>query len=154
MYVQISEMAKEKTKESLSFGIFERSLEAIRKNLKLIVLAAVLILVLTSSVLLYLLREERKSDDLNYLLNEAGKMFRESAIKGDRSSLSKAEEIFERIAKENREGISELAKIYIARIKELKGEGNEGKEILKELERSSRNEIIRRIISFKKEKKD
>lgn len=154
MYVQISEMAKEKTKESLSLGIFERSLEAIRKNLKLIVIAAILILVLTSSVFVYLLREERKSDDLNYLLNEAVKMFRESAIKGDRSSLSKAEEIFERIAKENREGISELAKIYIARIKELKGEGNEGKEILKELERSSKNEIVRRIISFKKEKKD
>lgn len=154
MYVQISEMAKEKTKESLSFELFERFLEAIRKNLKLIIFAAILILVLTSSVLLYLLREERKSDDLNYLLNEAVKMYRESAIKGDSSSLSKAEEIFERIAKENREGISELAKIYIARIKELKGEGNEGKEILKELERSSRNEIIRRIISFKKEKKD
>lgn len=140
-------MKRDLREERTLRGILGKYLEILKRNLKFFVPGIILVALLIVGTLIYLHFEEKRTEDLNYLLSEGIKIFREGLRKGDKAALSKSEEIFERVAREKRDGISDISLIYIARIKQLKGEEKEAREILEDLREKSESEIIKIMVS-------
>ena len=101
--------------------------------------------ILIASFLLYLSHLEKKKDELQYKLSEGAKLYRESILNDDFHALSRCEEIFNSIAKEKRGEISEIATMYLAKIKEKKGDKREAKRLVENVRESSKNPIIREL---------
>ncbi|MCX7857569.1 MAG: tetratricopeptide repeat protein [Deltaproteobacteria bacterium] len=117
----------------------------IKTHLKVCIFGGIIFGLCVTMILLYVFHLQKKNDELQYRLQEASNLFRQHLITGDEKALFKAEEIFGSIAKEKKKGVSEVAELYLARIKEKKGETKEAKDRFQKIRESANSSIIREL---------
>lgn len=142
-------MAKKLKKEVKKPDFFIRAIGQVnnwvKTHLKVCIVAGIAVAVLIALSVLYMSYREKKNDELQYQLSKGANLFREYLVTGDPNTLGKCEEIFKNIAKEKKTGISEIANLYLAKIKDKKGEKKEAEEILRNIANSSKSSILREL---------
>ncbi|HOP86606.1 MAG TPA: tetratricopeptide repeat protein [Syntrophorhabdaceae bacterium] len=93
----------------------------IKKNLKLCIVVASIIVFAVFSIIAYNIYSERKEEKIQLLFTEAMRYYREYSVAGKEESLNKAEEIFKRVSDEAGGNIKALSKLYLGRIYYMKG---------------------------------
>jgi biopolymer transport protein ExbB/TolQ len=139
------QLKREVKRPDLFMHVLWRSYEFLKVHSKMCILGGVIFATLIAAFLLYLSYLEKKNDELQYKLSEGARLFRESLLKEDLAALLRCEEILRTVEKEKKAGISEIAKIYLAKIKEKRGDKKEAEKLIRNIRESSKNPVIREI---------
>ncbi|MCS7280460.1 MAG: hypothetical protein NZ583_02360 [Desulfobacterota bacterium] len=115
----------------------------IRTHLRLVIILSSSVVLIICLFILYAWHEKKRENELQYELSKAAVLFRQSILTGNESYLSQAEKIFLKIAKEKEGTLSDIARFYLARIKEMRQEKKEAKKDLEAISQSSQSSILR-----------
>ncbi len=138
-------LKKEAKKPDLFMRTILRIVETFRTRLKVVIFIGVGAIILSALLFFYLSFEEKKRDELQWQLSKGATLYREYLLRKDLNSLYESESIFNKIAREKKGKVSEIATLYLAKIKELKGEKKEAEAHLRALIKSSRSEILKEL---------
>lgn len=138
-------LKKELKKPDPFISALEKFFIFVKSHIKAVILFGLAAFIFSASFFAYLLYEKRKEDELQYQLSKAASLYRHYLFEEDINALYKAEKMFENIARKKKGGISEVATLYLARIKKEKGEKKPAEELLKNLVESSKSPLLKKI---------
>jgi predicted negative regulator of RcsB-dependent stress response len=135
-------MVKKKTKEEFKKkDILIAAVESVytffQKNLKLCIIAAVILAVVSLSVYGYAAYEEKKDKSAQILLFQGVKNLDEYAASGKKENLDKAEEIFQKVVQQKQGKIYKIAKLYLGTVYSIKGQTEDARKLYQELSKDS-----------------
>ena len=125
-------MTKKKVKEELKKPDFvllaiEKVSGWVKQHARLCIIGLVVLAVIATAITGVRIYQARADEEMQYRLAEGIKAFQEYASGGKEDSLKKAESIFQRLSTSRRNGIEEIALLYLGKIYYLQGKNEDAK---------------------------
>jgi predicted negative regulator of RcsB-dependent stress response len=136
---------EELKREDFLLSSFEKSKSWIGENLRLCIVAALVIVLLGLSGWAFTAYKNGKNDRAQYFLATGIAKFQEYTIANKADSLSKAEADFKQVVKIGSDGPRDAAQLYLAQIALTKGKKEEAKALYKGIVKKPSNDIVKKL---------
>ncbi len=132
-------------KPDLFVTTFQSSVEWVKSNTKICIIAAVIVVILGLGGWGYAAYRSGKDDRAQYLLSQGMRSYQEYTLGQKKDALANAEENFKKASLEGSGSIRDIARLYLARISAVKGMKNEAEAAYNELAAKSSSDVVRNL---------
>jgi hypothetical protein len=137
---------KEDTKrEDFFITSVEKCKAWITNNTKTFVISVIVVIALASTGWAYVYYLSSKNERVQYALSGAIKGYQEYMVSKKAESLPKAETTFKTIEKDSSGGVRDIARLYLARIAELKGNTQEAKTMYDRIVKNPASKLTQKL---------
>jgi predicted negative regulator of RcsB-dependent stress response len=117
----------------------------VRSNLRTCILGLFACVIVASAVYGYVLYENRKNDQAQYLLHNAMKTYEAYMVAGNEEDLKKAEDAFKNILAQKQGKTYKIARLYLARIQYLYGKKDEAVRLYRDVLKDSPDSLLKTL---------
>jgi hypothetical protein len=143
-------MTKRKVKEDLKKPDFmllmlERVTTWTKQHLRLCIVGAAALVVIAIALTMYRMYETSQDEKLQYQLEEGITAYQEYTTNGSGQALQKAESVFKGVLASHRNGLSEVAKLYLARIYYSQGKSEDARSLYLDVKDRASSSVLRKL---------